>query len=61
MAKYQSLSLTGGFCRDPSLSCMGKMGWKRDRNKGDKWIHRLGPFIELLYNHRNMFRHPQVV
>lgn len=40
---------------------MGKMGWKRDRNKGDKWIHRLGPFIELLYNHRNMFRHPQVV
>lgn len=61
MTKNQSLPLTGG-CKDPSHRLVGgRWSGRGDRNKGDKWIHILGPVTELLYNHRNIFRHLQVV
>lgn len=50
--------LQGSFTQ---TAVWGRWSGRGDRNKGDKWIHRLGPVIERLYNHRSLFRHPQVV
>lgn len=62
MTKYQSLWLTWGLQGSfTQRVAWGRWSGRGDRIKGDKWIHRLGPVTELLYNHRTIFRNPQVV